>query len=509
MKKKKKGMSGLQRTLLCSLCVLLLVLTFFIVKWTITTPGKTDEKDKSVETIADVGKTTPPTEKITPVPTSTPVPTPTPTPVPQARFEKEYPHAGERAEEISYEEGVAYGLRYPIYEDEAMADAVEMEARKLLAEGLAYVNEQGLTDAELVIDYEDGEAGELVSVLFYMEIKDETMTETKTIPWIYNKKKIEPVAGDALFASQAFRYVAEKINTLEQEKRQPAETEPLTGGEEASAEAEETTGWVTLTGTYEELCAYVLTEEGVRFYYGKGEKKSSVVIPYIELHTYMMVTVDGNGYMDNIRDLDPEKPMIALTFDDGPHYIQTPRLLSILEEYGARATFFVLGDRSHFTESNKDTVKMVYESGNEVASHTYSHADLATLSGEALTKEFVRARENLHALTGEYPIFVRPPYGSYDEEVQAVSFAPLINWSVDSKDWSFRDAEKTVEHTRKSLRDGQVVLMHEIYQASVDAAEILIKELTEQGYQIVTLRELFYYKNVELINGTVYHSSYN
>lgn len=484
MKKRKKGMSGLQRTLLCSLCVLLLVLTFFIIKWTVSVPGKNDEKDKSVETIADVGETTPPVEKITPVPTSTPVPTPTPTPVPQARFEKEYPHIGESAEETSYEEGVAYGLRYPIYEDEAMADAVEMEARKLLAEGIAYVNEQGMTDAELVIDYEDGAAGELVSVLFYMEIKDKNETETKTIPWIYNKKRIEPVAGETLFMPQAFRYVAEVINKSEED-----------GAE--------------LAGTYEELCTYVLTEEGVRFYYGEGEERSSVVIPYIELHTYMMVTVDGNGYMDNIRELDPEKPMIALTFDDGPHYIQTPRLLSILEEYGARATFFVLGDRSHFTESNKNTVKMVYDSGNEVASHTYSHKDLATLSGEALTNEFVKARENLYALTGEYPIFVRPPYGSYDEEVQAASFAPLINWSVDSKDWSFRDAEKTVEHTRKSLGDGKVVLMHEIYEATVDAAEVLIKELTEQGYQIVTLRELFYYKNVELINGTVYHSSYN
>ncbi len=494
MSKRKKGMSGLQRTLLCSLCVLLLVLTFFIIKWTVSTPDETGGKDKSVETIADVGKTTPPPASEgqgaegTPAPTSTPVPTPTP--VPQAKFEKEYPHRGEAAEEIAYEDGVAYGLRYPLFEDEAMADAVEMEARKLLAEGLVYSKEQGLTEAELVIDYEDGEAGELASVLFYMEIKDKNGTETKTIPWIYNKKKIEPVAGDAFFMPQAFRYAAEVINQLEQEKTEQTE-------------------WVALSGTYEELCAYVLTEDGVKFYYGEDDAKSSVVIPYIELHTYMLVTVNGNGYMDGIRELDPEKPMIALTFDDGPHYIQTPRLLGILEEYNARATFFVLGDRSHFTEANKETVKMIYDSGNEVASHTYSHADLATLSGEALTNEFVKARENLYTITGEYPIFVRPPYGSYDEEVQAASFVPLINWSVDSKDWSFRDAEKTVEHTRKSLSDGKVVLMHDIYIATVDAAEVLIRELTEQGYQIVTLRELFYYKNVELVNGTVYHSSYN
>lgn len=513
--KKKKGMSGLQRTLLCSLCVLLLVLTFFIIKWTISTPEDGDKKDKSVETIADVGKTTPPVSQTgedlvtTPVPTSTPVPTPTP--VPQAKFEKEYPHRGEAEEETAYEEGVVYGLRYPLYEDEAMADAAEMEARRLLAEGFAHVKELGLSETELVIDYEDGEAGELVSVLFHMEIKGEGITETKSIPWTYNKKKIEPVAGDALFMPQAFRYVAEVINKLEQEKRgqEVPEDAEVSEGEAPEEVQTELAEWVDISGTYEALCAYVLTEEGVKFYYGEGDAKSSVVIPYIELHTYMMTTVSGNGYMDGIRELDPEKPMIAMTFDDGPHYIQTPRLLNILEEYGAKATFFVLGDRSFYTESNKNTVKMIYDSGNEVASHTYAHKDLATLSGEALTDEFVKARENLYDLTGEYPIFVRPPYGSCDKEVQEASFAPLINWSVDSKDWSFRDTEKTVEHTRKSLGDGKVVLMHDIYMTTVDAAEILIKELTEQGYQIVTLRELFYYKGVELTNGTVYHSSYN
>lgn len=498
MKKRKKGMSGLQRVLLCSLSVLLLVLTFFIIRWTLSASEETKEKNKSVETIADVGKDTttpgPENDDVTPAPTPTPVPTPTP--LPQARFETEYAHKGETGEETAYKDGVAYGLRYPLWEDEAMADGAEMKARELLAEGLSYIGEQGMQGAELVIDYEDGEAGELASVLFHIKIKNKDTAETKSVPWVYNKKKIEPVAGEALFMPQAFCYVAQVINTLEQEKRGPEETELLPE-------------WKPLTGTYEELCGYVLTEEGAKFYYGEGGELSSVVIPYIELHTYMMVTVSGNGYMDNIRELDPTKPMIALTFDDGPHYIQTPRLLNILEEYGARATFFVLGDRSHYTESNKETVKMVYDSGNEVASHTYSHADLATLSGEALTAEFVKARENLYALTGEYPIFVRPPYGSYDEEVQAAAFAPLINWSVDSKDWSFRDAQKTVEHTRKSLGDGKVVLMHEIYQATVDAAEILIKELTEQGYQIVTLRELFYYKGVDLINGTVYHSSYN
>ena len=152
---------------------------------------------------------------------------------------------------------------------------------------------------------------------------------------------------------------------------------------------------------------------------------------------------------------------------------------------------------------------MVAEAGHEIASHTYSHKDLRTLTLEKLTEEVVKARDNLYALTGEYPTFIRPPYGAYNDLVKEYSYAPLITWNLDSKDWDFRDAEKVVEHVLDEVKDGKIVLMHDIHWFTVDAVELLLPELEKRGYQVVTVSELFYYKNVELENGRVYHSSYN
>ena len=103
---------------------------------------------------------------------------------------------------------------------------------------------------------------------------------------------------------------------------------------------------------------------------------------------------------------------------------------------------------------------------------------------------------------------MRPPYGSYNDTVKQYANAPLVTWNVDSEDWKSRDADTIVAHVLEEARDGRIVLMHDIHTFSVEAAERLIPELMERGYQIVTLRELFYYKGVELENGKVYHGAY-
>jgi len=308
--------------------------------------------------------------------------------------------------------------------------------------------------------------------------------ETETIPWIYNKKKGETVeAPQELFADRAYAYVAQQVNLL------------LAEGQFA--------------GTREEFPEYVLTAEGVRFYYEIEGERQFIVIPYIALHTYMAVTENGTVVMDGIRELDPDKPMIALTFDDGPHNNQTPQLLEILEKHGVKCTFFVLGDRTLWGPSNEKALKMVYEEGHEVASHTHTHKNLKQLSVEEMMAEIVNAREAIYSVIGEYPVFIRPPYGAYNDLVKEYCYAPLITWNLDSKDWDFRNTEQVVEHVLAEAGDGKIVLMHDIHWFTVDAVEILLPELERRGYQVVTVGELFYYKNVELENGRVYHSSYN
>jgi len=498
MKRKKKRMSTLVRVLLCSWCVLGLLLTFFVIKWGLNLSKP--EVPENTDVFADVSKGPEGTSAVTrPVNPEVTQPAATATPMPQAEFVTEHAHAGEVAEQYGYSGNVAYGLRYPRRENTAEESAAEQAAQNLLTEKLAEFSgeEEYCT---VLVDYEDGECAGLYSVLFYIETEADGETEAETSLWIYNKKKGEPVENPReLFADRAYLYVAQQVNEL-----LAVESEETSEGQESAEKPER-----TFSGTREEFSEYLLTAEGVKFYYELEEERREITIPYIALHTYMAVTENGTVVADSIRELDPDKPMIALTFDDGPHFQQTPRLLELLEQYNARSTFFILGDRSHFTESNKETVKLVAEAGHEIASHTYSHKDLKTLTLEQLTDEVVKARDNLYALTGEYPTMIRPPYGSYNNLVKEYSYAPLITWNLDSKDWSFRDTAKIVDHVLTEAGDGKIVLMHDIHWFTVDAIEQLLPELVARGYQIVTVRELFYYNNVELENGKVYHSSYN
>lgn len=504
MKRKKKGMSTLKRGLLCSWCVFMLVLTFFVINWAMKLTK--EEKPKDTDNIDVMTEVKP--EPVTPpvdseanhnTPTATATPTPEAEP-PQVQFEAEYAHLGNMMETFAYTEGVSYGMRYPLYEEDGAGTAVEQFAHGLLAETVTEMNKEGGTERKLLIDYEDGETDGLLSVLFHIEKEVDGRKETESGMWLYNKKKGETADAETLFADLAYSYLAEQVK----EAKQPEDGEPDADADEA---AEETEGMPE--GTREAFATYVLTADGAKFYYEQNGQKHAIVIPYIELHTYMAITVNGNVVAERIRELDPDKPMIALTFDDGPHYQQTPRLLEILEKNNARATFFVLGDRVLWGASNEKALQMVYDSGNEVASHTHAHKRLKNLTVDEIKEEITKARDAIFSVIGEYPTLVRPPYGGYNDDVKKYSYAPLITWNLDSKDWDFRNTEQVVEHVLAEAGDGDIVLMHDIHWFTVDAAEILIPELMSRGYQIVTVQELFYYKGVEPENGRVYHSSYN
>jgi peptidoglycan/xylan/chitin deacetylase (PgdA/CDA1 family) len=205
-----------------------------------------------------------------------------------------------------------------------------------------------------------------------------------------------------------------------------------------------------------------------------------------------------------------------LSFDDGTIYDR--RFVELLNQYGIKGTFNLNSGLEDFVWHYEDRFpvrrQILSETGDlyrghEIASHTYSHKDLKTLSKEAVISEVVKARDNLYALTGEYPTYIRPPYGGYNNLVKEYAYAPLINWDLDSKDWSFRDVDKIVEHVLKEVENRNIILMHDIHWFTVDAVERLLPELAAQGYQFVTVSELFYYNNVEKVNGKVYYGGYN
>lgn len=205
------------------------------------------------------------------------------------------------------------------------------------------------------------------------------------------------------------------------------------------------------------------------------------------------------------RKLDPNKPMVALTFDDGPNPTSTNKILDVLEQYGAAATFF---DLASLMEQYPSVVQREEKIGCEVGTHTYSHVDLTKLSIEGLQEEMDKSSKVFHKVLGHDQVLVRAPYGSVNNQVRKYLGYPIIGWDVDTLDWKSRNKDKILKEVRKIKDyDGRIILMHSIYNTTADAVEVLVPELINKGYQLVTVSELAKYKGYDYLNhGTVYYS---
>ncbi len=204
-----------------------------------------------------------------------------------------------------------------------------------------------------------------------------------------------------------------------------------------------------------------------------------------------------NGKKKWLRDgLDPDKPMVALTFDDGPYTPVTSKILKVLKKYDARATFFVVGNR---VPQYEDMVKQAYEQGNEIATHTYNHANLTKLSKKGIKDELNKSREAIKDVIGCSFSTLRPPGGSINDKMRSVIKVPMIYWSVDTEDWKSRNA-KSVLNECEVIQDG------DLYPSTADAVKKLVPRLVKEGYQLVTVDEMFHYKGINAKGGKVYMS---
>ncbi len=211
--------------------------------------------------------------------------------------------------------------------------------------------------------------------------------------------------------------------------------------------------------------------------------------------------VRGEGKKIVYTKVDPNKPMIALTFDDGPSGY-TEEILDVLEKYDARATFFVVGNR---VNSYKSTIKRAYDMGCEIGNHSWSHPYLPGLSVSGIKEEISSTDRAVKAITGEEPALIRPPYGGVDSTVSKYAGKPLINWSVDTRDWETQSSSSTYYSIMNDGYDGSIILMHDIYYATKEGAIRAIPQLIDKGYQLVTVSELAAYRGVNMKDGTVYY----
>lgn len=211
---------------------------------------------------------------------------------------------------------------------------------------------------------------------------------------------------------------------------------------------------------------------------------------------------DKNGKLVSKKagSVDPKKPMVALTFDDGPGP-RTVELLKKLEKYNAHATFFMVGQN---VSAHKDALKKMQEIGCELGNHSYNHANLATLDEKGLKGQVQKTNELIKDVVGRGATVLRPPYGAIGGVMHEKVKMPMILWNIDTLDWKTRNAKKTIETVMNNVGDGDVILMHDIHTESVDAALKLIPMLEKEGYQLVTVSEMAEAKGMKLESGVKY-----
>lgn len=183
---------------------------------------------------------------------------------------------------------------------------------------------------------------------------------------------------------------------------------------------------------------------------------------------------------------DPSKPMLALTFDDGPQPGSTDVICQALKSCGGRATFFVVGSR---IKGNEDIIKMIDDTGSQIGNHSFTHAQLSTLSIDKLKTELNKTSNAVYDICGKYTYIGRPTYGSVSDNVRKATSIEWFNWSVDTLDWKYRDADYVYKYITQNVSDGDVVLLHDLHKTTGEAMAKAIPELAK-NYQLVTIDEL-------------------
>lgn len=252
----------------------------------------------------------------------------------------------------------------------------------------------------------------------------------------------------------------------------------------------------------EHFSRFALLENEVEFYF---EKKQTGLEQSVKIKKEWVKDILKDRYQDMKKNrlqakpdqepvplpkqakINPDEKVIALTFDDGPNPATTNKILNALQKHEGHATFFVLGSRAQYYP---ETIKRMLKEGNEVGNHSWDHPLLTRLSNEKAYQEINDTQEMIEKISGHLPVHLRPPYGGINDSIRSLSNLKVSLWDVDPEDWKYKNKQKIVNHVMSHAGDGKIVLMHDIYATSADAAEEIIKKLKAKGYQLVTVSQL-------------------
>ncbi len=185
-----------------------------------------------------------------------------------------------------------------------------------------------------------------------------------------------------------------------------------------------------------------------------------------------------------------KKPLVALTFDDGPHPVYTPQVLRILEEHGVTATFFVVGRNA---KRHPELLRKIRSAGHSLGNHTFSHVKLTSVRNGVLREELERTREIILEETGVNTCLFRPPFGAFDARSLAelaIRRLEVVLWSVDSRDWVTTAAQEIRQNVESTSQAGSIILLHDVHPQTVEALPGIIQILKSRGYGFATIPEM-------------------
>lgn len=181
--------------------------------------------------------------------------------------------------------------------------------------------------------------------------------------------------------------------------------------------------------------------------------------------------------------------MIALTFDDGPNAQFTPKLLEGLKQRNVHATFFLIGENIE-QNSNRNLVKQMYEEGHLIGNHTYRHLEITKLSDEEAYEEIKSTNDLIESIIGKAPEYMRPPFGSWQKNLEKKMMIIPVLWTVDPLDWTTENVDEIVNKVVTETKENDIILLHDCYNSSVIAALRIVDLLQAEGYQFVTVDKL-------------------
>lgn len=244
----------------------------------------------------------------------------------------------------------------------------------------------------------------------------------------------------------------------------------------------------------------LFNDKSTTFYIKENENIKNLEIVNNELTEAAKISLNLDESYHKEHTIQKEAKLVAFTFDDGPSKY-TLDIANILEEYNASATFFEVG---YNIKAYPEITKELSERGFEIANHTTDHSKLTKLTEAKYLSKINDNNAMFKELTGKDMPYLRPPYGSYNDKIKASAGVPIVTWSLDTRDWESRNKDKVIEMVINNIKEGDIILFHDLYESTRDAVKELMPLLKEQGYQAVSVGELFKSKGITLEAGTSY-----